>query len=567
MPNEPDAQDFFDATPPDTGPRPPVVRTPRRALRAATITAFLLLVVAPSAIWIARDRSVWPWDQAWYGEFSVKLYRALKTQRETWIEQMLNASPTKPTAVTWLGQLFVPLGRRFGHIEAGLLLSILLVQMGTLVLVYRIARHLVPDRPKVHIAACLFVASAPLFIGMSQSYLAEPFQMLAVAWIYCIAARGPLRSRLVQAAELIAAATLCILTKTTTPLYCLLPGIVGIVWVFRRRPPESGRNWATVLIGVPVLIGTGVLVIATTAWYYRNFSQVLHHVRIASSGEISLLYGQQRPFLEKTAMWANAMQQCFMLEPIVWAVAAGLVVAILVRIDCRFRHIPGGNKRLDLLAALAAMHVGVVLTVFSLAIPEETRYLLPTIVPLVVLVIWTLAQMRDKSFSAVACVLLAGQWTINHLQAHGHLAHRSDVTPWLMPAEIDAGRHDEIVHLVRSTTIEDRRDQMNVIGVDYPWLNQNSCEFFSVQATLDGSSECRFTSLGFAETDANRAWNRLLNDLNSPYFVSVEPKHRPPSDQFNVVTLSVLERVETDKRFTRVPFESRFGIIVFKQTH
>lgn len=567
MLSKPDAPIFSDAAVSDSAGTSTTIRFPRTIGRGAIALALIVLAIVPSAIWIACDRSVWPWDQAWYGEFSVKLYRTLKTQREAWVEHMLNASPTKPPAITWLGQFFVPLGRRFGHIETGLLLSVLLAQLGTLILIYRMARHLAPNRPMIHVAACLFVASAPLFIGMSQSYLAEPFQTMAVAWVYCIAARGPLQSRLLQAAELIAAATFCMLTKTTTPLYCLLPGIVGIVWLFRRRPSERGRNWAAFLGSIPALIGAGVLVIAAIAWYTRNYTHVLHHVRIASSGEISLLYGQQRPFLEKTALWAKAMQQCFMLEPIVWIVAAGLVVAILVRIDRRFRHIPGGNKLVDLLALLAAMHAGVVMTAFSLAIPEETRYLLPTIVPLVVLVIWTLAQIPDRSFAAVTCVLLAGQWTINHLQAHGHMAHRPDVTPWLIPAETDAGRHDEIVRLVRSTIVEDLRGQMNVVGVDYPWLNQNSCEFFAVQATLEGFPECCYTSLGFAETDTDRAWNRLLNDLKSPYFVSVEASRRPPSDSFNVVTESILERVKMDKHFTRVPFESRFGLMVFKQAH
>ena len=39
---------------------------------------FAAALVAPSVVWISLDRSIWPWDPAWYGEVSVDLWATLR---------------------------------------------------------------------------------------------------------------------------------------------------------------------------------------------------------------------------------------------------------------------------------------------------------------------------------------------------------------------------------------------------------------------------------------------------------------------------------------------------------
>jgi hypothetical protein len=47
------------------------------------------ILVVPSALWIWRDHTIWPWDQAWYGEVSVDLWYAWQQSAEILAELTL----------------------------------------------------------------------------------------------------------------------------------------------------------------------------------------------------------------------------------------------------------------------------------------------------------------------------------------------------------------------------------------------------------------------------------------------------------------------------------------------
>jgi len=210
----------------------------------------LAAVLIPSAVWITMDRAVWPWDQAHYGEETVDLYRALSDPAVPWLHEMRNAVGFKPPGIAWLGQWVVPAGKWIGSIETALLGSVLVCQLGTLILVFSMGRRLLPDRPLIAMTGAVLIGAAPLFVGMSHNYLVEPLQTLSVAWVFHIASRGTGGSRVRLAAELIAAAAVGMLAKMTTPAYCALAGVLGLTWLFRggrraapldgpRRPPGA----------------------------------------------------------------------------------------------------------------------------------------------------------------------------------------------------------------------------------------------------------------------------------------------------------------------------------------
>ena len=90
----------------------------------------IALLLAPSLIWIHRDHSVWPWDQAWYGQVCADLWFWLGHSPARWIATMGNGLDKKAPGISWFGKLFVPLGAVSGTIEAALLFSILLTQLG-----------------------------------------------------------------------------------------------------------------------------------------------------------------------------------------------------------------------------------------------------------------------------------------------------------------------------------------------------------------------------------------------------------------------------------------------------
>ena len=63
---------------------------PPAARRSALLLAALAIAVAPNLVWIWIDKTVWPWDPAWYGKHSVDLFVTLLHVVDR------NASKTQP---------------------------------------------------------------------------------------------------------------------------------------------------------------------------------------------------------------------------------------------------------------------------------------------------------------------------------------------------------------------------------------------------------------------------------------------------------------------------------------
>jgi hypothetical protein len=535
--------------------------------RRRRIFAHLLLIVilAPSAGWVVLDRSVWPFDQAWYGEVSVDLYAALGDGAKAWMDAMGTALPSKPPGIAWLGQWFVPVGLALGRIETALLASVLLCQFGTLVLVYRTGRLLAPDRPLIAMVGSLMVGASPLFVGMSHNYFAEPLQTFAVAWVFYITSRGPGASRVRLMAELIAVAAVGMLAKTTTPIYCLLAGLLCIVWMIRSRRPDVRRAWRSVVLDWGALVFSLALAACAVVWFWQNAESVLRHAKLSSMGDVALHYGSDRPFLEKLSFWCRGLQQCFLLEPMVWVLAAGAVLASVLY-GARIRSgRPHRRGPIEFVALVALAQIVAVVCVFSLSINEETRYLLPLAVPIGIVLMWTLAQFPDWSLASVWCVLLGGQWACVFLQAFGGIAPQPTLTHWLVPVERDARRSQELARVVEATSNHRIRNRINVIGVEYPWFNANSASFYAAKAALAGVPRCRYTSLGYAEADAEAAWERLVTGINAPYFVTIAQDYQIAKDTFNSVSLPILQRALGDPAFNPVPFVSECGVLVFRR--
>ena len=150
-----------------------------------------VLVISPSLVWIALDRSVWTWDPAGYAKGSVDLHYTLVSSPKDWLLLMLNVLHSQAPGVTWFGQFFVPGGYLLGSIDVGLLLSIWATQALTLWLMYQSIQELSRRNQLITITGCLVIASAPLSVAMSHQYLAEPLQLLAITWFVMIMSFAP----------------------------------------------------------------------------------------------------------------------------------------------------------------------------------------------------------------------------------------------------------------------------------------------------------------------------------------------------------------------------------------
>ena len=263
----------------------------------------LLVAVLPSVLWIAVDKSVWPWDQAWYGMHSVELFFSLIYTPLDWFPAMLNILGRQAPGIVWAGQFFVPVGLVIGSMDAGLLLSIVVAQAVAVVLMYKASCEWAQGRLWVAVTGAIAMAAAPLFIALSHYYLAEMMQTMAVAWFMLIMARAHAWTKPMTAGQLVLASSLAMAAKVSSPLFCVGPGLVALGYFVRRGSTVVSKSRSHVVTTFAFAIP---LALATAAWYYRNHQAVIDHVSMAASGPVAELYGKSEQFLPSLKFWMTA---------------------------------------------------------------------------------------------------------------------------------------------------------------------------------------------------------------------------------------------------------------------
>jgi hypothetical protein len=440
---------------------------------------------------------VWSWDPAFYATGAVDLWFRLAHRPSAWFEAMRSVLWVKAPGIAWFGQLFVPLGRWLGTVERGLLASVLLAQLGTLVLLYRVGRRMAPLWPWPAVAGVVFAASSPLFVSLSHHFLTEALQAFAIASVWWVAAESPSTPPHRTLLRLVVAASLGLVAKVSTPAFVVVPASLAAYRAVRGllrtapRPvlgaPDAG--WAVVAAGTVGLCA---------AWYARNGRQAYAFAAWASSGDVALEFGHKDTVIRKLAHWLDALQRAFVLEPAGWL----LLLAALLAIWIAFRRHWRGEGRQDPPAARALLgaslaQIVLVLAVLSVTINEETRYLLALAPSLAVLVIGLASALRTRVLAAGLVLAFVGQWAIVHGR---HLAPPTAGSTfyWGGSPVADAPRMKELALVVDRACTPRWAGRVLMTGVNFDWLNLHTLAFYSTKAQLRTGFRCYFEYLGHA---------------------------------------------------------------------
>jgi hypothetical protein len=520
----------------------------------------LLLLIAPSLVWIFLDRHVWPYDQAWYGQVSVELFHRLIHSRQEWREAMVSAFGIKAPGVAWFGQLFVPIGTLIGSIDTGLLLSTLTTQFLTLVLIFKSVQELSQKKILVSVVACLAVASAPLFVAMSHQYLVESLQTMTISWFILIASFAPKWSRKTILANLLAATSIAMLAKVTSPVYFFGYSFLALAYVcypkLGTQPQEKTIVWYKNTYYL-YLFGAVVLCCGAIAWYARNLSKVADFIKLASSSSVD---GKSDTFFNKAIFWLNSAQSSFFLKGVL--VFLGLIV--LVGIVKFFVNKNSKPIYFTICAVISLVHIAISLTAFSLSINQEARYLLPLLPHVTLISAWGLSVINQKSITILMSLAFVFQLAVVHSQALGITPPDPSISYWLHPLDRDAQNANNINDVVQKICTEPDKERYNIIGVELPWLNANSVAYFSAKQLESRKFRCYFTSLGYAETDTNKAWERLLS-LRTNFFVTINLNLYPDkTDPMNQVALPIVDKVKSSKKFKLDTSLDNSKILIYK---
>jgi dolichyl-phosphate-mannose-protein mannosyltransferase len=547
--------------------------TPRTDLRASTFDPSSLQAIAvgsalllPSLVWVLRDRSVWPWDPAWYGQISIDLWSTLTLHPSEWPNAMSHAFGIKPPAIAWLGQLFVPLGYRLHAVEPALLIGVVACQAATVALVYGSARRLGGGKAVACMAATL-VASAPLFTAMSQAYFAEPIQMLAVAWLLFVMASAERWPFPLVVAQVVAASSLGMLSKLSSPLFMAAPALCSLlVAVRQRRRHNRRRRWRDARV-VSAIIVAMALLFGAVVWYSKNVHAAIEHARTVDSP----LWGQPRPYLVQLGFWTHALDRALLLPGL-----EAVVVAIVLSWATIFRD--RGVRRLSSHQALSfaacVLTILFTLAVVSRQVARDVRYISP-LLPIAGVGLAILAShIRTRAVQTALLAAVAFQFAVVTSDSFG-----GPVPKALHYDRIRVDSNDPFAEALRklaaSTCNPQTSGRLSIVGVDYAWLNANSLTLLAHERFSRSGIDCYYTALGLAEQDAAAAWRRVRS-FEPPYYIGVDYGNArnplpvaqrtlvAPSDPFNVVNRAVLRQALNSGRFEIVQGTQHAGLILLR---
>jgi hypothetical protein len=141
--------------------------------------------------------------------------------------------------------------------------------------------------------------------------MVESIQGLAVASFILIMVRAGSWNPATTLGVLLAATAFATMTKATTPLFCIWPGLVALATTIHRSRTGATWRWrdacAWLSIGVCLIIGAG-------AWYYRNWAAVVSHLRGATTGR-SLRCGKGRHVSQQVVVLVSSALHGFLLIP------------------------------------------------------------------------------------------------------------------------------------------------------------------------------------------------------------------------------------------------------------
>ena len=519
----------------------------------------LIGTLIPNLVWIARDHTPWPYDQAWYGEVSVNLWFNLTRSLSGWLRTMLAGIDMKPPGVVWLGQLFVPLGSVFGSIESALLFSVIVAQALTLYLVFRIGRAIAPDSYAAPVLGVVFASAGQIFVGLSHQFMVEPLQALAVAWTVFIVIRCREWSAPRIVLHMAGSLFLGLLAKATTPLYCLLPFLyIGLVLI--RKPlflgwQDEWRNNSMRVLAFSVCV-VGPL---TAGWYAVNLKAAWRHVREASSGEIALQYGTRASVPAKLVVWLKLLDRSFLSPYLGWAVAIAILAGLAYRIARGgTRAIPSGGI---FAVVLSALQCALLLLIFSMNDAVDSRYMYAMYVFLATILMWACAPITNRAVFLAAFAICALQLITVHRIALGAAGTASEQGEWLGTPHEDRSRYNQMERIVAMTST---KPGYNIVGVEEPWLNANTASFFAVKRSLDTGVRSYYTSLGYAEKNVATAVKRV-EDFKIMFYITLEERSQTvPPNFINIVSLPMLKHISEDPTFHPVPLASADGVLIFQ---
>jgi len=537
----------------------PVLR--RHSVAALAPWAIIAAFAISCSIWDWSDQRVWPWDQAAYGEWTLKMWGARLHGLDAWIQALTYLNAGQPPALTWIAQFFAPLGGVTGSYEFALLMANVLASTCTLALVYLTCRRLGADILSAS-AGVVLCGGSGIMLSITTTYMTEALHATACTTMMFAALHADRRSLLRTFALCLAAVSFSFLVKSSSITFVAPMLTYATVAVLISR----GGRARTQPLDFLFLMGAGALLGVSLLWYQTNWSRVVEHF-ISSTTDTR--WGHSVQILEKLKFWLGNFADAyspykFFTAGLALMFVAGLCVAVVRLMATAPKNLLVSAVRDGSLYVLAVLGmIAATLLAFSLQVNEDIRFLAPTIPPGAVLFAWSVSQFKLKVIRLLLCAVVTVSAVVNHAYAFGFDPLRLGWQHWSGPVERDARDKARLEAAVRRTCIgvAGTPPVTNFIAASYPALNANSIAFYAVKLAKHAAPACLFRHSS-DEPDPDRVIE-LIHQVRPLYIVAINPNAPPSWKYVNAVAPPVATRLLGDPLY-RVLADPPSGLLLFQ---
>jgi hypothetical protein len=303
------------------------------------------------------------------------------------------------------------------------------------------------------------------------------------------------------------------------------------------------------------------IALAGVAWYLRHFGAVLQHARDSTSGEIASQYGPGGGYFASLSVWLRLFDSSFVSPFLLVGFVSSVAVAIFMAIMSRQKKMSvGGNTPVRAVLALCAIQIVLLFFVCAASASVDSRYIYATLPYIVILFAGICATFPNMALAAL--VALCGlQWGVVNYASLATTQYPSKRSEWLTLPKRDRSHYDELTRLVKLTS--EGPEHNNMIGVQEPWLNENSAAFFASKERMASGHHGYYVSAGYAQQNL-AAVRQRMQDYHTEYVVELaEAYQQTPPDFLNLTALPLLTQLRADSGCEQEEFATKNGIVMF----
>ncbi len=525
----------------------------------ALIAAFLL--VTPNLTYAFLDKGMWTGDPMGYAMYTLGLYRNLFTDQCRWLSMMFGGF--KAPLILWAGQVFAAIGHATGMMRPSLLLLPVGAYLVAVLLTFRTGERLFASR---YIAFCgaLLLTGSPLVHGLSNGFWIEPLQVAVVAWFIYALTRVGSWSWVETAGYLIIGGSGALLTKVSSPLYLLLPGILLLAELFGKKFPKalSPKEKLLLIISVSVLLPTVV-------FYTYNLTRLIEFARFASQDPI---FGDD---VSRIELWHQYLNGGLFNG---FTYTFGILLLLLAT----GMMIRAGFIRQQLFVPLLCLgQIALFFGAWVSSVNVDPRYFAPALPYFGLLICWSLHVLQIRVLTALAVGLFSIQFVATTGFSFGLVSGGSPygmIRP-LEPTDRMTEMMKELMPLAArdSAIIFDTNPELS--GFEFQYLLAERDIFGNwPQSSADvslffGLVQQRIDTLGL---DVDSVWAGLMS-FGPDYYITwasrldtvLIQKEIQRIDRYHAATVhvrwAIASRVNCSGEFLRIPYDRYPELTVFRR--